>query len=138
MGRTNRRTAGRKRASAGPSRTPVITLTSRAVGSADVSRMLAAGSLVISATAIRVGICWIGLSATRTPSLVRLAVRASLGGREAGRARAEFRDDFLALARNGAEVSWLEMRRGLDELEELTRPNGHEQPLYRRRHRVKR
>jgi hypothetical protein len=99
--------------------------------------MFAAGSLVLSATAFRVGVRWLGLSATRTPPLIRLAVRASLAGGEDGRARAEFRDDLLALARTGAEDSWCEMRRGLDEFDEFTRMREDEPSWRGRLHRVK-
>jgi len=87
-----------------------------------VPRMLATGSLVSSATAVRVGVGCLGLLATRTPPLVRLAVRASVDGADGRRAQAEFRDDLLALARDSAEVSWRELRRGVDALDAHTRP----------------
>jgi hypothetical protein len=102
--------------------------------------MVAAGSLVSSATAIRVGLSWAGLWADRTPPLVRLAVLASLDGSEGNKARAEFRDDLLAVARDGAEAAWLEMRRGVDELDAFTRPRDDPPPAGRPRRpqRVKR
>jgi hypothetical protein len=59
----------------------------------------------------------------RTPPLVRLAVRASVGGADAGKAQAAFRDDLLALARDSAEVSWRELRRAVDDLDAFTRPD---------------
>jgi hypothetical protein len=73
----------------------------------------------------------------RTPVLLRLAVRASLGGAEAGKAQAAFRDDLIALARDWAEVSWRELRRGIDDLDKFTRPE--EEPVVRphRPYRVK-
>jgi hypothetical protein len=83
--------------------------------------MLAAGSLVTSATAFRVGAGSLELCLDRAPGLVRLAARASLGGAGTGRAQAEFRDDFIALARDWAEVSWRELRRGVDDLDAFTR-----------------
>jgi hypothetical protein len=83
--------------------------------------MLATGSVVSSATAVRVGVGCLGLLVQRTPPLVRLAVRASVG-RGNGRAQAEFRDDLIALARDSAEVSWRELRRGVDALDAFTRP----------------
>jgi hypothetical protein len=100
--------------------------------------MLVAGSVVSSATAFRVGVGWLSLCAGRTPPLVRLAVVASLGGAEAGRARAEFRDDLLALGRDAADASYREMRRGVDEFDAFTRPVEDEPPEPHRRHRVKR
>jgi hypothetical protein len=85
--------------------------------------MLAAGSLVTSATAFRVGAGCLELWLERAPALVRLAAQASLGGAGTGRAQAAFRDDFIALARDSAEVSWRELRRGVDDLDGFTRPN---------------
>ena len=87
-----------------------------------VPRMLATGSLVTSATAFRVGVSCLDLWLDRAPALMRLAVRASVGGAGAGTAQAAFRDDLIALAREGAEVTWRELRRAVDELDEVTRP----------------
>jgi hypothetical protein len=84
--------------------------------------MLTTGSLVSSATAVRLGVGCLQLFAERTPPLVRLAVTASLGDRDRQTAQAAFRDDLLALARDSAELSWRELRRGVDELDALTRP----------------
>jgi hypothetical protein len=84
--------------------------------------MLAAGSLASSTTAFRVGLGQLSLLLERTPPLVMLAVRASVGGPEAARAGAEFRDDVLALARESAEASWRELRRGLDDFDAFSRP----------------
>jgi hypothetical protein len=84
--------------------------------------MLATGSLVTYATAVRVGVGCLELFVERTPPLATLAVRASLGRTEAGRAQAAFRDDLIALARDWAEVSWRELRRGVDDLDAFTRP----------------
>ena len=83
--------------------------------------MLAAGSLVSSATAFRVWAGCLELWLERAPELARLAVRASAGGAEAGTAQAAFRDDFIALARDAAEVSWRELRRGIDDLDAFSR-----------------
>ena len=88
-----------------------------------VPRMLAAGSLASSTTAFRVGVGQLSLLLERTPLLVRLAVRASVGGPGGATAQAEFRDDVLALARDSAEVSWRELRRGLDDFDAFTRPD---------------
>jgi hypothetical protein len=88
--------------------------------------MLAAGSLVSSATAFRVGAGCLELWLERAPGLVRLAAEASLGGAQTGRTQAAFRDYFIALARDSAEVSWRELRRGVDDLDAFTR--GDEEP----------
>jgi hypothetical protein len=85
--------------------------------------MLATGSVVSSATAFRVAAGCLELWLERAPALVRLAAQASLGGAQTGRAQAAFRDDLLALARDSAEVSWRELRRGVDDLDAFTRPD---------------
>jgi hypothetical protein len=85
--------------------------------------MLATGSLVSSATAFRVGVGCLDLLAKRSPPLARLALTASLGGRDARNAQVAFRDDVIALARESAEISWREMRRGVDDLDAFTRPD---------------
>ena len=84
--------------------------------------MLAAGSLVSSATALRLTFGCLELWAQRTPPLLGLAASASLNGNHAGKAQAAFRDDVLALARESVELSWRELRRGVDDLDALTRP----------------
>jgi hypothetical protein len=84
--------------------------------------MLTTGSLVSSATAFRVGVSCVELWVQRAPPLVRLALTASLGGREMRKAQAAFRDDLIALARDSAELSWRELRRGVDDLDAFTRP----------------
>jgi hypothetical protein len=83
--------------------------------------MLAAGSLVGSATAVRVGSRCLVTVVVRTPPLIPLALRASGG---VGQAEAAFRDELIALARDTAEVSWRELRRGLDDFDARTRPTG--------------
>jgi hypothetical protein len=86
-----------------------------------VPRMLAAGSLVSSATAFRVGAGCVELWLDRAPTLAGLAVRASVGGDDSGRAQAAFRDDLIAFAGDLAEVSFREMRRGVEQFEAFTR-----------------
>jgi hypothetical protein len=81
--------------------------------------MLAAGSFVGSATALRAGTKCFAMVAARTPPLVGLALDASLGTE---RAQNQLRDEVLALAREAAETSWREWRRGLDDFDALTRP----------------
>ena len=96
--------------------------------------MLAAGALVTSATGVRVGAGCLELVADRAPDLARRAVSASMGNDETGRAQAEFRDDLLALARESAEVSWRELRKGVEDLDALTRtdePNAQPRRPYR-------
>jgi hypothetical protein len=99
--------------------------------------MLATGSLVTSATAFRVSAAWLELWIERGPVLLRLAVRASVGGARTAQAQAEFRDDLMALARDSAEVSWRELRRGVDDLDAFTRPDDEPGARPHRPYRVK-
>lgn len=52
-------------------------------------------------------------------------------------AQARFRDDLLSLARESAERSWRELRRGIDDLDALTRPGNTTAARPHRPHRVK-
>jgi hypothetical protein len=88
--------------------------------------MLAAGSLVATGTAFRVGVGCLELWVERTPPLLGLAATASIGGRDPRRAQAAFRDDLIGLARESAERSWRELRRGVDQFDALTRPRDNE------------
>jgi hypothetical protein len=86
--------------------------------------MLTSGSLVTSATAIRVAVGCLELWARRAPHLAQLAASASMGGTDSDRAQAAFRDDLLALARESAEATSREVRRGFDDFDAMTRPRG--------------
>jgi hypothetical protein len=97
-----------------------------------VPRTLAAGALVGTATAVRTGSKCLVTVAVRTPPLVGVALRAS-GGAPA--AQATFRDELVELARDTAELSWRELRRGLDDFDAVTRPAG--ERVRRRPYRVK-
>jgi hypothetical protein len=99
--------------------------------------MLTTGSVVSSATAFRVGVSCLDLAVRRTPPLVRLALTATLGGQDTRKAQAAFRDDIIALARESAELSWRELRRGVDELDTLTRPEDKPGAQPQRPYRVK-
>jgi hypothetical protein len=99
--------------------------------------MLTTGSVVSSATAFRIGVSCLELWTERAPALVRLAVTASLGRDETRKAQAAFRDDVIALARESAERSWRELRRGVDELDAFTRAHGEPGLRPHRPHRVK-
>jgi hypothetical protein len=83
--------------------------------------MLATSSVVNAATAF---VSWLELLVERTPPLVRLAVIASAAPAGADKAQATFRDELLTLVRDPAEASWRELRRGVDDLDALTRPDG--------------
>jgi hypothetical protein len=93
--------------------------------------MLLTGSVMGTTTALRVGVGCAELLVERTPPLVRLALTATAGF-ENGKAQAEFRDELLSLTRDAAEVTWRELRRGVDDLDAYTR-TGEEHALRARR-----
>jgi hypothetical protein len=95
--------------------------------------MLVTGSAVGALTAARAGSRCLFTVATGTPPLMRTGVRALVG---AAPAQWTFRDDFIALAHDTADICWREARRGLDELDAYTRPARDEGP--ERPYRVKR
>jgi hypothetical protein len=99
--------------------------------------MLATGSLVGAATAARVTARGAGLLASRSPDLLRLAATASAGGEGARTAQAAFRDELIGLTRDAAELSWRELRRGVDELDWLTRGDDNGSETRARPYRVK-
>jgi hypothetical protein len=90
-----------------------------------VPRILATGSLVGTATAIRTTSRCAGTLARRTPPLVPLALTEQW----------TFRDELLALTRDLADTSYRELRKGLEDFDARTRP--HEAPARRRPYRVK-
>jgi hypothetical protein len=99
--------------------------------------MLTTGTLVSSATALRMTRAWVELLADRTPPLARHAVSATVRGEDMPTAQATFRDEMIALARASAEVSWRELRRGVDQYDALTRAGESADARPQRPHRVK-
>jgi hypothetical protein len=99
--------------------------------------MVAVTSLVSSATAVRVSLGCLELWGRRTPPLLGRAMTASIGGEQADSAQTAFREEVLALARESAEISWRELRRGVDDLDKLTRPPQDEDARPHRPYRVK-
>jgi hypothetical protein len=77
--------------------------------------------VVGAATAFRVGAGCAQLLRQRSGPLVSLAVQASFGS-DTRTAEATLRDELVALARESAELSWRELRRGVEALDSYTRP----------------
>jgi hypothetical protein len=77
--------------------------------------------------------------ARRGPSLVWLGLKASPFAPDTAQAQATFRDEAIGLARDASELVWRELRRGVDDLDSLTRTDKWRQPgrLPRRYNRVK-
>jgi hypothetical protein len=86
-----------------------------------IPRLITTSSVVGATTAFRVGAGCARLLRHRSGPLVSLAVRASFGA-DTQTAEATLRDEVVALARDSAELSWRELRRGVDALDSYTRP----------------
>lgn len=86
-----------------------------------IPRLITTSSVVGATTAFRVGAGCALLLGRRSGPLVNLAVQASFGT-DTGVAEATLRDELVALARESAELSWRELRRGVDALDSYTRP----------------
>src|SRR4051794_4647740 len=86
-----------------------------------IPRLITTSSVVGATTAFRVGAGCALLLRRRSGPLVSLAVKASFGSNTQA-AEATLRDELVALARESAELSWRELRRGVDALDGYTRP----------------
>ncbi|MHB8691588.1 MAG: hypothetical protein ACYDHH_10115 [Solirubrobacteraceae bacterium] len=116
------------------------------MGRLAVGRMLATGSVVAGATAVRITLGGANVAVDRVPALIELGLKAACKrpGSSAATAQAAFRDELVGLFRDCAESSWRELRRGVDDLDHFTRQTpgpqtpGPQTPGHRhRRHRVK-
>jgi hypothetical protein len=87
-----------------------------------IPRLLTASSMAGAATAVRVGAGCASLLRQRSVPLVSLAIQASFGS-DTHTAEATLRDELVALARESAELSWRELRRGVDMLDLSTGPS---------------
>jgi hypothetical protein len=103
-----------------------------------VPRMLATGWLVGATTAFRVGSGSVEMLARRGPALVWLGVKASPFAPNTTQAEATFRDEMIGLARETSELVWRECRRGVDDLDALTRTERRQRHSTGRRRRYNR
>ena len=108
-------------------------------GRLSVPRAVATAAVVGAVSTLRLGAGHMRLLGARTPALARLAVLGTADPRDARRAQVAFRDEFIALMRDSAELSWRELRRGVDQVSAKTRlEDDFSARAYRRPYRVKR
>lgn len=104
--------------------------------------MLVTSAAVGIAGSARTGAQITELTLRRTPALVLMGARATVGtGSQAAMAQAIFRDELLAVLDDATEIAWRQTRRARDELGLRTAPPG-DAVVYQhgtppRRHRVK-
>jgi hypothetical protein len=99
--------------------------------------MFATGCVMSAATAFRTGIACLELWSESGPKLMRLGAESWEGSPKSGKAQGEFRDELIALARGSAEVALTELRRGVDDLDAFTRPDGAQTKQPRRPYKAK-
>jgi hypothetical protein len=67
-----------------------------------------------------------------------LGLESQQGADTAGRARGQFRDELIAIARDCTEIAVRELRRGVDDLDAFTRPDEAQAGRPRRPYKAKR
>jgi hypothetical protein len=91
------------------------------MGELEVPRMLAVGSAMIAATAFRIGLSWLELTADHGPSLLKHGIEATAGG-DRETAQVTFRDELVMLAKQAADAYACEVERGARDVARYTRP----------------
>ncbi len=99
--------------------------------------MLLTGGMMGLATIVRTGIGCAELLAERAPTLAQLNATTQAESGDDRAAQARFRDELIALARESSELALREIRRGLEDLDSFTRPDGDPEAPPRRTYRAK-
>ena len=86
-----------------------------------VSDLAAKTAMVLAATAYRAGMRTMQLGYEHAASVGQLAADVASGGDDTDEAMAKLRDEILGAAREVTEAVWQEARRGLDDLDLMTR-----------------
>jgi len=85
-------------------------------------RMLLTGGMMGAASAFRASLGCLELVAQRAPTLARLSASSEEPEGPDAAARAHFRDELIALARDSSQLALREIRRGVEDLDAFTRP----------------
>jgi hypothetical protein len=100
--------------------------------------MFTTGCVMSAATAFRTGRGCLELCSERGASLVRLGLESQQAAENAARARGQFRDELIAMARDCTEIAVRELRRGVEDLDAFTRPEEPQAGRPRRPYKAKR
>jgi hypothetical protein len=84
-------------------------------------RTLAAGPVLSTTTAFRMGVGYLGVWTNRTPRLMTLGLQALEPGANAAKAEDTFWDELITAARDSTDVVLSELQRGIDDLGACTR-----------------
>lgn len=93
------------------------------VSESDPEQLLRTGLMMGAATLFRAYTGCMELWSERAPALTKLAEEARGGNGGEGRASAQLRDELLAIARECSELTVRELQRGLEDLDDFTRPD---------------
>jgi hypothetical protein len=93
------------------------------VAEQEAQNMLAAGALMGTASVVRAGVGCLELWSQRMPALLALGQQMREPELERGGMAGQFRDELLEIARESSEIALRELRRGVDDLDTLTRPD---------------
>ena len=93
------------------------------VPESDPDALLRTGLMMGAATIFRAYTGCMELWSERAPGLAQLGEAARGSGGDAGRAAAQLRDELMAVARECSELTVREMQRGLEDLDDFTRPS---------------
>jgi hypothetical protein len=90
-----------------------------------------------AATLFRVGVGCVGLWSEHASSLYSLGAEAREESDHSGQAWGQLRDELIAVARESSELALRELQRGLEDLDDFTRPDEEPSPLPTRPYRAK-
>jgi hypothetical protein len=93
-------------------------------GGAYLTRLVATGSAVFAAGALRTAGRWIDLCTARSAALIELAQATRSSEPDAAQAQVVLRDEVVGLARELAEASWQETRTAMEHFDAYTRDDG--------------
>lgn len=90
-------------------------------GAQYTTELAAKAALVAGATGLRMSMRWIEIASEHGASLMKLASEAAADSDEGEHARSAFREELLTVAREVAEATSQETRRGVDDLDMMSR-----------------
>jgi len=103
----------------------------------DPDRLFTTGLAMGAASIFRAGSGCVALWTERASSLARLGAEAREQGEDSGPAWAQLRDELIAVARESSELAVRELQRGLEDLDDFTRPEEEPSPDPTRPYRAK-
>jgi hypothetical protein len=85
--------------------------------------MLVTSAVMGATSLLRVGVGCLELWSRRMPALMEVGQQMRDPKAAPDSAAGRFRDELIAIARDSSEIALRELRRGVDDLDEFTRPD---------------